>query len=34
MDRKASVEIRWPSGKIQQMGELAANQRLTVEEAD
>ena len=34
MDNKASVEIRWPSGKVQQMGELAANQRLRVEEAD
>ena len=34
MDSKASVEIRWPSGKVQQLGELAANQRLRVEEAD
>jgi hypothetical protein len=34
MDSKASVEIRWPSGKVQQMGELAANQRLSVEEVD
>jgi hypothetical protein len=34
MDSTASVGIRWPSGKMQQMGELAVNQRLGVEEAD
>ena len=34
MESKASVEIRWPSGRVQQLGELTANQRLRVEEAD
>lgn len=31
-DRKASVEIRWPSGVVQKLGEVAADQRLEVEE--
>jgi enediyne biosynthesis protein E4 len=31
--RKAIVEIRWPSGTIQKLGEVAANQRLVVKEA-
>jgi len=31
-DRKASVEIRWPSGVVQKLGELAADLRLEVEE--
>ena len=34
MNSKASVEIRWPSGKLQPLGELPANQRLRVEEAE
>jgi enediyne biosynthesis protein E4 len=29
-DSKASIEIRWPSGTVQHLGELAANQRLKV----
>jgi hypothetical protein len=33
-ESKASVEIRWPSGKVQRLDELTANQRLRVEEAD
>ncbi len=33
-DRKANVEIRWPSGTTQKLGEMAANQRLEVEEQD
>ena len=31
-DRKASIEIRWPSGVVQKLGEVAADQRLEVEE--
>jgi enediyne biosynthesis protein E4 len=31
-DRKASVEIRWPSGAVQKLGEVAADQRLEVAE--
>jgi hypothetical protein len=31
-DRKANVEIRWPSGTIQKLGEVDADQRLEVEE--
>ncbi len=31
-DRKASVEIRWPSGAIQKLGEVGSDQRLQVEE--
>ncbi len=31
-DRKASVEIRWPSGAIQKLGEVDSDQRLQVEE--
>ncbi len=31
-DRKANVEIRWPSGMIQKLDEVAADQRLEVEE--
>ena len=31
-DSKASVKIRWPSGTLQELGEVAANQRLSVEE--
>jgi enediyne biosynthesis protein E4 len=33
-DRKAVVEIRWPSGVVQKLGEVAADQRLEVEEAE
>ena len=32
-DRKASVEIRWPSGVVQKLGEVVADQRLEAEEA-
>jgi hypothetical protein len=32
-DRKATVEIRWPSGSLQKLGEVMADQRLQVEEA-
>jgi hypothetical protein len=31
-DSKASVNIRWPSGIVQELGEVMANQRLRVEE--
>jgi enediyne biosynthesis protein E4 len=31
-DRKANVEIRWPSGTIQKLGEVSADQRLEVQE--
>ena len=31
-DRKAEVEIRWPSGTVQKMGELAADKRITIVE--
>ena len=31
---RASVEIRWPSGKVQSLGEIAADQRLNVNEPD
>ena len=31
-DRKAEVEIRWPSGMVQKLGTVEANQRLNVEE--
>ena len=31
-DSKASVKIRWPSGTVQELSEVAANQRLSVEE--
>jgi enediyne biosynthesis protein E4 len=31
-DTKASVKIRWPSGTVQELGEVTANQRLRVEE--
>ncbi|HKW63539.1 MAG TPA: CRTAC1 family protein [Candidatus Acidoferrum sp.] len=31
-DRKAAVEIRWPSGVVQKLGEVAADQRMEVEE--
>jgi hypothetical protein len=31
-DAKASVETRWPSGAVQKLGEVAADQRLEVEE--
>ena len=31
-DRQARVEIRWPSGALQKLGELAADQRLEVAE--
>jgi len=31
-DAKASVEIRWPSGAVQKLGEVAGDQRLEVEE--
>jgi hypothetical protein len=32
-DAKATVEIRWPSGNQQKLGEVTADQRLYVEEA-
>jgi hypothetical protein len=32
-DRVATVEIRWPSGGLQKLGEVTADQRLQVEEA-
>jgi len=32
-DDKATVEIRWPSGSVQRLGEVTADQRLLVEEA-
>jgi len=31
-DRKANVEIRWPSATVQRLGEVNADQRLEVEE--
>jgi len=31
-DRKASVEIRWPSGAVQKLGEVAADRRIEAEE--
>ena len=31
-DRLAAVEIRWPSGAVQKLGEVAADQRIEVEE--
>ncbi len=31
-DSKASVKIRWPSGTVQELGEVTANQRVRVEE--
>jgi hypothetical protein len=31
-DRRAEVEIRWPSGMVQKLGEVGADQRLEVEE--
>jgi hypothetical protein len=31
-DAKASVEIRWPSGTVQKLGEVAADQRIEAEE--
>ncbi len=31
---QATVEIRWPSGILQRLGEVAADQRLTITEAD
>jgi hypothetical protein len=32
-DGKATVEIRWPSGSLQKLGEVTADQQLHVEEA-
>ncbi|HEY6944448.1 MAG TPA: CRTAC1 family protein [Candidatus Acidoferrum sp.] len=32
-DQKAHVEIRWPSGKVEKLGEIASEQRLEVEES-
>lgn len=32
-DRQASVEIRWPSGVVQKLGKVTADQRLEVQEA-
>jgi len=29
---RATVEIRWPSGLLQKLGDTAANQRITVTE--
>jgi hypothetical protein len=29
---RAALEIRWPSGRIQEVGEVAADQRLQLEE--
>lgn len=31
-DRKGAIEIRWPSGQVQKLGEIAADQRLKVRE--
>jgi hypothetical protein len=31
-ESRARVEIRWPSGKVQTMAEVAADQRLAVTE--
>jgi enediyne biosynthesis protein E4 len=31
-DNKASLSIRWPSGTVQQLNDVAANQRMSVEE--
>jgi enediyne biosynthesis protein E4 len=31
---RATIEIRWPSGIVQQLGEIAADQRLNIEEPD
>jgi hypothetical protein len=31
-ERQASIEIRWPSGQVQRLGETIADQRLTVRE--
>jgi hypothetical protein len=31
-DRKASVEIRWPSGVVQKLGEVEVDRRIEVEE--
>jgi len=33
-DAKASVEIRWPSGTVQKLGELATDQRIEVAETE
>jgi hypothetical protein len=32
IERKGAVEVRWPSGAVQKLGEVAANQRLEVKE--
>ena len=29
---RATIEIRWPSGHVQQLGDVTANQRLNVTE--
>jgi hypothetical protein len=31
-ERQAGIEIRWPSGQVQRLGETKADQRLTVRE--
>ena len=31
-DHRAAIEIHWPSGAVQKLGEVEANQRLEVEE--
>ena len=31
-ERQAEIEIRWPSGQVQRLGETKADQRLTVRE--
>lgn len=33
-DRKAGVEVRWPSGVVQKLGEVAADQTIEVEEKE
>jgi len=31
-EKAATIEIRWPSGRVQRVGEVAANQRLAISE--
>jgi hypothetical protein len=33
-DKEVSLEIRWPSGIVQKLAKVAADQQLTIEEAD
>jgi hypothetical protein len=33
-DKEVSLEIRWPSGIVQKLAKVAADQRLAIEEAE